>query len=83
MSNTVSPKGFSSENAGVHGVLSFGPGSLIEMDQIEMGQMSWARWVQYTQSGFCAHVAQLVEHVLGKDEVIGSNPIMGSRLERG
>ncbi len=25
-----------------------------------------------------AHVAQLVEHVLGKDEVIGSNPIMGS-----
>jgi hypothetical protein len=33
------------------------------------------------RSGFCAHVAQLVEHVLGKDEVIGSNPIMGSRLE--
>ncbi len=28
-----------------------------------------------------AHVAQLAEHVLGKDEVIGSNPIMGSRLE--
>ena len=26
-----------------------------------------------------AHVAQLVEHVLGKDEVIGSNPIVGSR----
>jgi len=25
-----------------------------------------------------AHVAQLVEHVLGKDEVIGSNPIVGS-----
>jgi hypothetical protein len=25
-----------------------------------------------------AHVAQLAEHVLGKDEVIGSNPIMGS-----
>jgi hypothetical protein len=26
-----------------------------------------------------AHVAQLVEHVLGKDEVIGSIPIVGSR----
>jgi hypothetical protein len=29
-----------------------------------------------------AHVAQLVEHVLGKDEVIGSNPIVGSRIEQ-
>jgi hypothetical protein len=28
-----------------------------------------------------AHVAQLVEHVLGKDEVIGSNPIVGSSIE--
>ncbi len=27
----------------------------------------------------CAHVAQLVEHVLGKDEVISSILIMGSR----
>ena len=27
-----------------------------------------------------AHVAQLAEHVLGKDEVISSNLIMGSRL---
>ena len=26
-----------------------------------------------------AHVAQLVEHVLGKDEVISSSLIMGSR----
>ncbi len=25
-----------------------------------------------------AHVAQLVEHILGKDEVTGSNPVMGS-----
>ena len=25
-----------------------------------------------------AHVAQSVEHILGKDEVIGSNPIVGS-----
>ena len=27
-----------------------------------------------------AHVAQLVEHVLGKDEVIGSIPIVGSSV---
>ncbi len=25
-----------------------------------------------------AHIAQQVEHVLGKDEVIGSSPIVGS-----
>jgi hypothetical protein len=25
-----------------------------------------------------AHVAQLVEHILGKDEVTGSSPVMGS-----
>ncbi len=28
-----------------------------------------------------AHVAQLVERVLGKDEVISSNLIMGSRTQ--
>ena len=26
----------------------------------------------------CAHVAQSVEHILGKDEVTGSIPVMGS-----
>ena len=26
-----------------------------------------------------AHIAQLVEHFLGKEEVTGSNPVMGSR----
>jgi hypothetical protein len=26
-----------------------------------------------------AHVAQSVEHVLGKDEVTGSNPVVGSK----
>jgi hypothetical protein len=30
-----------------------------------------------------AHVAQLVEHVLGKDEVTGSIPVMGSSLSSG
>ena len=29
-----------------------------------------------------AHVAQLAEHVLGKDEVAGSNPVLGSRVKR-
>ena len=28
-----------------------------------------------------AHVAQLVEHILGKDEVNGSIPFMGSRSQ--
>ena len=31
---------------------------------------------------YFAHVAQLAEHVLGKDEVTGSSPVMGSRLDR-
>jgi hypothetical protein len=30
-----------------------------------------------------AHVAQSVEHVLGKDEVTGSIPVVGSRFEGG
>jgi hypothetical protein len=30
---------------------------------------------------FLAHVAQSVEHFLGKEEVIGSNPIVGSRKD--
>ncbi len=30
-----------------------------------------------------AHIAQLVEHFLGKEEVTGSNPVMGSRLGGG
>ena len=30
-----------------------------------------------------AHVAQLVEHVLGKDEVTGSIPVMGSIYRTG
>tara|TARA_R110001592_G_scaffold299662_1_gene570707 strand:+ start:435 stop:593 length:159 start_codon:yes stop_codon:yes gene_type:complete len=27
-----------------------------------------------------AHIAQSVEHFLGKEEVTGSNPVMGSNL---
>ncbi|CAM2057849.1 hypothetical protein DSUL_170016 [Desulfovibrionales bacterium] len=29
-----------------------------------------------------AHVAQTVEHILGKDEVTGSNPVVGSSIHR-
>ncbi len=29
-------------------------------------------------SRYFAHVAQAEEHILGKDEVTGSNPVMGS-----
>ena len=34
-------------------------------------------------TGYRAHVAQSVEHVLGKDEVTGSNPVVGSKKSRG
>jgi hypothetical protein len=30
-------------------------------------------------NGIAAHVAQSAEHILGKDEVTGSIPVMGSR----
>jgi hypothetical protein len=29
---------------------------------------------------FCAHIAQSVEHFLGKEEVTGSNPVMSSMI---
>jgi len=29
-----------------------------------------------------AQIAQLAEHVLGKDEVAGSNPVLGSRANK-
>ena len=31
----------------------------------------------------CAHVAQQVEHFLGKEEVTGSNPVVSSSIENG
>ncbi len=30
-----------------------------------------------------AHIAQLVEHFLGKEEVTGSSPVVGSRMDLG
>ncbi len=45
--------------------------------------MVLCRFVRACGESRVAHVAQLAEHVLGKDEVIGSIPIMGSRLRTG
>ena len=33
--------------------------------------------ITHYASWFCAHVAQSAEHILGKDEVTGSIPVMG------
>ena len=41
-----------------------------------------AQWAVSGEAGDGAHVAQLVEHVLGKDEVSGSIPLVGSSLRR-
>ncbi len=32
-------------------------------------------------NAICAHIAQSVEHFLGKEEVTGSNPVMSSSIE--
>jgi hypothetical protein len=40
------------------------------------GELSFS--TEATRLGFGAHVAQLAEHILGKDEVISSSLIMGS-----
>ena len=37
---------------------------------------------RYAKEEVNAHVAQLVEHFLGKEEVTGSNPVVGSRVSR-
>ena len=43
-----------------------------------IGKRAFAPHVLYLGSGLNAHVAQLVEHVLGKDEVTGSIPVVSS-----
>ena len=41
--------------------------------------MAWVRFPPPAPDGWSrAHVAQSVEHVLGKDEVTGSIPVVGS-----
>ena len=53
------------------------PSGLFKMES--RGSWCFVVWSGQALSVRHAHVAQLVEHVLGKDEVIGSNPIMGSK----
>ena len=46
------------------------------------GEVVFCRFAHQDEVGIeCAHVAQLVEHILGKDEVISSILIMGSRQD--
>jgi hypothetical protein len=40
-----------------------------------------SKWGQAPFDEKFAHIAQSVEHFLGKEEVTGSNPVMGSRSE--
>ncbi len=36
-------------------------------------------WIESrSENGIVAHIAQSVEHFLGKEEVTGSNPVMSS-----
>ena len=41
---------------------------------------SWAERWSYRLNTGQAHIAQAVEHFLGKEEVTGSTPVMGSKL---
>jgi hypothetical protein len=41
-----------------------------------------SRSIRFGLRGLSAHVAQSVEHILGKDEVTGSIPVMGSKKRR-
>ncbi len=47
--------------------------------------MMWVRFPSPAPAcaGGRAHIAQLVEHFLGKEEVTGSTPVMGSRFRSG
>ena len=44
------------------------------------GFLDYFKAVEMRIFGQFAHVAQSVEHVLGKDGVTGSNPVVGSYL---
>ena len=54
----------------------------MKTEKIKWGQPPIAgrnRWLTPFNSKVFAHIAQSVEHFLGKEEVTGSNPVMGSR----
>ena len=65
-----------------HGVLlSGGNSSAVERQPSKLG-VAGSNPVSRSRSRVCAHVAQSAERVLGKDEVSGSIPDMGSRIHR-
>jgi hypothetical protein len=66
-----------------------GPEILIIMSPVDRGREAKATTGSWPQAalaanarrlmpGFQAHIAQSVEHFLGKEEVTGSNPVVGS-----
>ena len=71
---------FPAQSLGRNNVQGRGPSGLSEKES--RGSRCCVVSSGHVVSVRVAHVAQLVEHVLGKDEVIGSIPIMGSRLNR-
>ena len=40
------------------------------------------RIISSSENGIKAHIAQSVEHFLGKEEVTGSNPVMSSKHKK-
>ncbi len=49
------------------------------IDQYSQVQLSYSFDFTLLTFYLLAHIAQSVEHFLGKEEVTGSNPVMGSR----
>ena len=65
-----------------HGVLlAGGNSSAVERQPSKLG-VAGSNPVSRSRSRVCAHVAQSAERVLGKDEVSGSIPDMGSRIHQ-
>ncbi|GEM_PF-1318321 len=50
-----------------------GRSSMVELQPSKL--IAWVRFP--SPAGFCAHIAQSVEHFLGKEEVTGSSPVVG------
>ena len=61
--------------------LTGGNSSAVERQPSKLG-VAGSNPVSRSRSRVCAHVAQSAERVLGKDEVSGSIPDMGSRTDR-
>jgi hypothetical protein len=61
--------------------LTGGNSSAVERQPSKLG-VAGSNPVSRSRSRVCAHVAQSAERVLGKDEVSGSIPDMGSRIDR-